>query len=402
MYNSVAIKDDIFLIGFNDRRTRLFENLWPMPDGVSYNCYVVRDEKCALIDTAHAAMGDILLSSVETILGDRKLDYLVINHMEPDHSGAICEIVSRYPEVKILGNKRTFDILASYFGSVADLQEVADGETLSLGKHTLQFHMTPWVHWPETMMTYETGEKMLFSGDAFGMFGAPDGGVFDDQVDFNARLEGEMRRYYSNIVAKYGTMVQKALTKISPLTVNMICPVHGFVWRENPAKVVGLYDKWSRCEGDPGAVMIVYGTLYGFTAQIADYIARLLAAEGVKDIRVYDSSKTHLSFLLSEAWRCGTLVLGSCAYNTQMFPAMDEFTRKLSFIGLKNRRLAFFGEYSWNGGGVRNLNAWYEAGKECYELVCAPVEIHGRPDDQKLAGCTELAKAVAAGIPKSK
>jgi flavorubredoxin len=398
MISKLKITDNIWWTGFNDRRTQLFENLWPLPHGVAYNSYVIVDEKCALIDTAHALAGADFLESLASILDGRRLDYLVVNHMEPDHSGEIGDVARLYPGVKIVGNKRTFSILEAYFGPSDNLVEVVDGDTLALGRHTLQFFLTPWVHWPETMMSFELTEGVLFSGDAFGSFGAIDGGVFDDQAVFDSLREEEMRRYYSNVVGKYSSFVQKALARLAGLPVKVVCPVHGLVWRGDPARVMGLYDRWSHYEAD-NAVVIVYGTLYGYTARMADHIARLLAAEGVRDVRVYDASKTHLSYIISEIWRCRGVIIGSCAYNAQMFPAIEALTSKIALIGVKQRLWGLFGTFSWNGGGVRNLAAFAQGAS--LKLASEPVEIQGAPTEEKLAPCAVLARAMAEALKKA-
>ncbi len=394
MQYSVKIGDGVHWLGTNDRRKALFENLWPLPDGVSYNSYLIVDEKSVLLDTIEMGTDGAYLTRIESLLEGRPLDYLVVNHMELDHAGEIATIVHRWPDVKIVGNSKTFNVLSAYYGTLTpNLHEVKDGDTLTIGKHTLKFVMTPMVHWPETMMTYEETEQILFSADAFGTFGTLDGGVLDSETRFEF-YEDEMRRYYSNIVGKYGQFVQKALVKLNGVPVKTICSLHGPVWRENAARVVGLYDKWSKCEADP-AVVVIYGSMYGNTARMADYIANRITAEGVRDIRAYDASKTHLSYLISEVWRCRAVVLGSCAYNLQMFPAMEALTREIEHYGLQNRKLAIFGTYSWSGGGVRNLRGFAE--RIGWETV-AEAEILGRPDETKYAACDALAKAVVESL----
>lgn len=395
MQYSVKIGEGIHWLGTNDRRKQLFENLWPLPCGVSYNSYLIADAKSALIDTIEMGTDGSYLDRIESLLEDRPLDYLVVNHMELDHAGEIATIVHRWPEVEVVGNAKTFKVLTAYFGSLkVNLKEIKDGETLSLGSHTLKFVMTPMVHWPETMMTYEENEKILFSGDAFGTFGTLDGGVLDSETRFEF-YEDEMRRYYSNIVGRYGSFVQKAIAKLADVPVKTICPLHGPVWRENVAKVIGLYDKWSRCEADD-AVVVIYGSMYGNTARMADYIAHKIAERGVRNIRVYDVSKTHISFLVSELWRCRAVVLGSCAYNTEMFPMMETLTREIEHYGLAGRKLALFGTYSWSGGGVRNLRSFAE--RIGWEMVCDPVDIIGRPDARKYVACDALAESIAVSM----
>ncbi|MCK7473961.1 MAG: FprA family A-type flavoprotein [Rhodopseudomonas palustris] len=258
-------------------RTHLFENLWPIPNGVSYNSFLIVDEKVALIDTLHSSTADDYLDKIEELIGkDRSIDYLIINHMEPDHSGAIKSIVEKYPTIQIIGNLKTFKILESYYGYQDKWKQVEDGEELSLGYHKLKFIMTSWVHWPETMMTYDLTDKILFSGDAFGSFGTLDGGIFDDEIEFDDYYLEDMRRYYSNIVGQYSNMVQKAFAKLNGVDIKMICSTHGPIWRSDVQKVISLYDKWSKYETENG-VVIIYGSMYGNTAKMADYIARKLS-----------------------------------------------------------------------------------------------------------------------------
>ena len=395
MQYSVEISKNVYWIGTNDRRKELFENLWPLPYGVSYNSYLIVDEKSVLMDTVELGTDSNFIERIEQLLGGAKLDYLVVNHMEPDHSGEIETIVRRYPDVRIIGNSKTFQILKSYWnGLEGNLMEVKDGDTLETGSHKLKFVLTPWVHWPETMMTYDESEQILFSGDAFGTFGTLDGGVLDKDVRFEY-YEDEMRRYYSNIVGKYGGMVQKALAKLAGVPVRTICSLHGPVWQENAAKVVGLYDKWSKGDADD-AVVVIYGSMYGNTAHMADYIANALSRNGVKDVRVYDVSKTHVSYLISEIWRCKGVLLGSCSYNTGMFPLMQHLCDEMIRYGLKNRLLGIFGTGSWVGGGVRTLKTF--AQESGWEQVAEPAEIIGRPESAKYSVCDPLAKAMAERI----
>lgn len=371
---------------------RAFRESLPLPFGVSYNSYVIADDKTALIDTIEMGTDGSYLSKLESVLGGRTLDYLVINHMEPNHSGEIATVVRRYPDVQIIGNNKTFNILRAYYGDLPGKPlEIKDGDTLDLGYHRLKFVMTPWVHWPETMMTYDQTDRILFSGDAFGTFGTLDGGVLDRDVRFEY-YENEMRRYYSNIVGKYGNMVQKALAKLAGTPVSTICSLHGPVWQENAAKVVGLYDKWSRCETDD-ALVVIYASMYGNAAHMADYIANMVSRYGVRDIKVYDISKTHLSYLISEIWRCRGVMLGSCAYNTEMFPMMELLCTEIEHYGVKDRLLGLFGSCSWSGGGVRNLKKFAE--NIGWDLVADPAEMLGCLTEDKYAACDALAKAMA-------
>lgn len=394
MYNKINVTEKIYYLGVNDRRKHLFENIWPLPRGVSYNSYLVCDEKTALLDTVEMCQGCDFVSWIDSLLEGRALDYLVINHMEPDHTGEIESIVRHFPDVKIVGNAKTFKVLEAYFGITTNLVEVKEGDSIDLGYHNLSFTMTPWLHWPETMMTYDTKQGVLFSGDAFGSFGTLDGGIFDDEID-TAHFEDEMLRYYSNIVGKYSSMVQKTFAKLKDLNITAICPLHGPVWRSNPSEVINLYDRWSRHEGQDG-VVIAYASMYGNTARIADYIARKLAEAGVKKIRVYDVSKTHMSFIIRDMWKYKGIILGSCAYNTEMFPLMESLTREVEHLGMKNKILGIFGSYSWNGGGVKKLCEFAE--RINWERAAEPCDIHGRPTAEKIAACDDIAKSMSEKI----
>lgn len=391
MHTIISIADNVNIIRVNDRRTHLFENLWPLPYGVSYNSYLIIDEKTALLDTVQFGSENTYVERIESLLDGRELNYLIINHMEPDHSGEIESVLLRWPGVQIVGNLQTRKILANYYTFPEEnFHEVADGDTLPLGKHTLQFHLTPWVHWPETMMTYETSEKILFSADAFGTFAAADGAIIDTEPSLDD-YESEMRRYYSNIVGKYNGMVQKALAKLAGLKVKTLCPLHGPVWRDKAKEVIALYDKWSRAEADNAAV-VIYGSMYNNTAHMADHIAETAAAGGVADIKVYDVSKTHLSYLISEIWRCKYVVLGSCSYNGGMFPLMEMLCSTMKSIGLKDRSLAIFGTGSWAGGGVRTLKIFAE--ESGWNMICDPVEILGRATPEKMERLDGIAQAI--------
>lgn len=391
MLNPLKVSGKIYWLGANDRKKHLFENIWPLPNGVAYNCYLIKDEKTALVDTIESGVAGDFVEKVESMLEGRSLDYLIINHMELDHSGEVKDILKRYPDVQIIGNSKTFKVVEAYWGNVGNLKQVEDGEELSLGHHKLKFVMTPWVHWPETMMTYDITEQVLFSGDAFGSFGTLDGGVFDDEIDFTY-YEEDMRRYFSNIVGKYANMVQKAFKKLEGVPVKSVCPVHGPVWRSNPEVVLGLYDKWSKMEAEDG-VVIIYASMYGNTELVADRIARKIAEQGVKKIRVHDVSKTHISTLINEIWRYKGVILGSCAYNSQMFPLMEQLTRELEHMGVKDRELGLFGSYSWNGGGVKSLKKFQE--DIGWNLVSEPVDVYGIPNEEKYALCDALALAMA-------
>lgn len=385
----IIVSNRVYYIGVNDRRKALFENNWPLPQGVAYNSYLISDNKSLLIDTLEFGSKDDYIDEIELILDGKPLDYLVVNHMEPDHSSMIGLLLRVFPSMKIIGNNKTFKILEAYYKLKPEqFLEVSDGDELDLGYHRLKFVMTPWVHWPETMMTYDMTDRMLFSCDAFGAFGTLDGGVFDDEVYFEARYEGEMLRYYSNIVGKYSNMVQKAIAKLVGVPVKFVCPSHGPVWRKDPMKVISLYGKWSKHESESG-VVIAFASMYGNTEKMADYIARLLAEKGEKNIIIHDVSKTHVSYILRDIWKYNSLILGSCAYNAGMHPMMAQLCHELEVAAPKNKRYSLFGSYSWSGGGLKMLESF--SSKMSWQLAEKPVEVLGIPDQDKMEGFISVA-----------
>ncbi|MFI3330803.1 MAG: FprA family A-type flavoprotein [Rikenellaceae bacterium] len=398
MKYTVKVSERVFRIGANDRRTHLFENLWPLPQGVAYNSYLIRDEKTVLLDTIESSSAQDFLNTLTDILRGKTLDYIIINHMELDHASQIGEVIKLFPEVKIIGNKFTAKVLGSYFPeAMANFMEIKDGDTLDLGHHKLQFYLTPMLHWPETMMSYDTTEGILFSGDAFGTFGAIRGGVLDKNTKLEF-FEDEMRRYYSNIVGKFSAMAQKAIARLkSTIEIKTICSLHGPIWQKYVGDVISLYDKWSRYESESG-VVICYGSMYGNTASMADYIAHRIAEQGVQDIVIHDVSKTHMSYIVSDIWKYKGVMLGSVAYNGDMFPAMANLCHELTHLGIKDKKLGLFGSYSWNGGGVRNLKKF--ADELAWEQVCEPCEIHGRTSKEKYAICDSMALAMAEAVKK--
>jgi len=388
----IIVSNKVYYIGVNDRKKNLFENNWPLPQGVAYNSYLINDTKSVLIDTLEFGSKDDYLSEIGEILEGRPLDYLVVNHMEPDHSSMIGIMLKFYPSMKIVGNNKTFKILEAYYGlAKSQFVEVIDGDVIDIGYHKLKFVMTPWVHWPETMMTYDVTDQMLFSCDAFGSFGTLDGGIFDDEINFEARFEDEMLRYYSNIVGKFSNMVQKAFAKLNGVPLKYICPSHGPVWRENPHKVFSLYDKWSKQVSIPG-VVIAYASMYGNTEKMADYVARLIAENGVKNIIIYDVSKTHISYIIRDIWKYSSVILGSCAYNSGMHPMMVQLCHELEVVSPKGKKYSLFGSYSWSGGGLKTLESFSE--KMSWDLVSQPVELIGIPDMKKMEGFSSIAEKI--------
>lgn len=355
----MKISDRIFYVGVNDEDKSLFEGLWPLPYGVSYNSYLVVDEKVALIDTVEHGFEEEFISNIEESIGDRKIDYLVVNHMEPDHSSLTAYMLERYPELMILANTKTVPMLKGYFG-VSDerIQVVAEGEIVSLGGCTLRFHMIPMVHWPETMVTWLEEEGTLFSGDAFGTFGAVDDVVVDGEDTFE-EYRDEMIRYYSNIVGKYGTPVQTALKKLAGLPVRRICSTHGPVWERSVSSVVALYDGLSRYETERG-VCIAYGSMYGNTAAAADALAMELEARGIPyaihDLACNNAGELGVSGALRDAFKYDTIVVGSPTYNNGIFPPVETFMKALASRLVRKRRFYAFGSYTWSGASVNQLN----------------------------------------------
>ena len=349
MYCTRKLTEQVTWVGGSDRRLALFENLFPVPHGVSYNSYVIMDEKTAVLDTADAAISRQFLENVLHTLGGRPLDYLVVNHMEPDHCANIEALALRFPGMKIVGNAKTFTFMKQFYDLPLEerMITVKEGDTLSLGSHTLHFYMAPMVHWPEVMVTYESSEKLLFSADAFGTFGAVNGNLFSDEVNFDRDWLDDARRYYGNIVGKYGLQVQAALKKLSALDIAMICPLHGPVWRENLDYLLGKYDKWSRYEPEEKAVAIFYASMYGDTENAADILAAGLAEGGVRNIAMYDVSSTHISYLISEVFRCSHLVLAAPTYNNGIYPAMANLLHDMKALMLQNRTVGLVENGSW-------------------------------------------------------
>lgn len=391
MYKQNEIANGVFYVGVNDRQKELFENLWPLPYGVSYNSYLLVDEKTALLDTVDASFAETFLKKISDALDGRTLDYLVVNHMEPDHAGSIRLLRQQYPDVQIVGNNKTFGMLAGYHGIADNLLEVKEGDSLSLGRHELRFYMAPMVHWPEVMVTYDATEKILFSADAFGTFGTLDGGVIDQEMNTDHYWE-EMMRYYSNIVGKYGSPVQRALQKLSGLEIETICSLHGPVWRTQKERTLALYDRLSRYEGEEG-VVIIYGSMYGNTEQMAEVIASALAANGVKNIVMHNASKSHASYMIKDVFKYKGVIIGSPTYSNQLFPEIDAILSKIQTREVKNRLFGYFGSFTWAGAAVKRLAAFGEEMK--WEVVGTPAEQKQAMKNDNYAACWALGEAMA-------
>ena len=392
----IEIANKVYYVGVNDRNKALFEGLWPLPYGVSYNSYLIDDEKVCLIDTVEVDFFVQFIENLREVLGDRQIDYLVINHMEPDHSGSLALLRKYYPDIQVIGNKKTFDMMAGFYGIKDNTIEMKNGEELSLGSHTLQFFMTPMIHWPETMMTLCKGDvSHLFTGDAFGCFGALNGGFIDQEIDTEwAWLE--MVRYYSNIVGKYGIPVQNALKKLAGIHIDYICSTHGPVWHKYVDKVISLYDHMSKYETDPGLV-ICYGTMYGNTERMAEQIARSASLAGVKDIRLYNVSKTHHSYILQDIFRFRGLSVGAPTYNAGLYHEMDVLLQEVANRDIKHHLIGWFGSYSWASKAVAAIGEWNE-NRLHFEKVGEPVEMKQALTPEIKAECTRLGREMAARL----
>lgn len=389
------LTDNIYYIGVNDRTTALFEGLWPLPAGVSYNSYLIDDEKTAVIDCVGPEFFEEHLTNMRSVLGNRTVDYIVVNHMEPDHSGALALFRQFYPQARIVGNKKTISMLEGYYGiDGADCIAVADGTTLELGRHTLSFHLTPMVHWPETMVTYDSTSGTLFSGDAFGCFGALNGTVLDTETDIEPYFP-EMRRYYSNIVGKYATPVQNALKKLAAINIKMICPTHGPVWTEAAGRVIAEYDRMSRYEAEEGAV-VVYASMYGNTRQMAEEVARGLSEAGIRKIVVHDAARTPLSFILSDIFTYKGLAIGATTYNGDVNPAVKAVLEAVKLREVKHRAMAAFGSFTWAGKAAKTISDF--ADNMGYTQPAPAVEMKQGFNPAAAESCRTLGKALGEAI----
>lgn len=359
MQNIRQINPDLYYVGASDRRLALFENVYPVPRGVSYNSYLLLDEKTVLLDTADAAVAEQFFENVEAALAGRQLDYLVVNHMEPDHCALIDDLLLRHPEVTVVTNAKAAQMIEQFFGQKpAQLLTVKEGDQLATGRHTLTFVMAPMVHWPEAMVTYDMLDKVLFSADAFGTFGALNGNIYADEVNFDRDWLDEARRYYINIVGKYGMQVQALLKKAAAIDIQMICPLHGPVWRENLGYFIDKYVTWSSYQPEEHGVVVIYGSIYGHTAAAAEKMAAALAERGIKGIAMYDASHTDVSLLLSECFRFSHIVLASSTYNAGIFTPMENLLHDLKAHSWQNRTVAIIENGTWaaqSGKAMRTL-----------------------------------------------
>lgn len=349
MHSTRKIKEDLIYVGGSDRRLSRFENLFPIPKGVSYNSYVLLDEKTVLFDTADESISRQYIENVVHALNGRPLDYMVVQHMEPDHCAMIDDMLRRYPEAKMVCSAKAVGMFAQFYGTdvAARALVVKEGDKLSTGEHTLHFVMAPMVHWPEVMVTYDEKDKILFSADAFGTFGALAGNIFNDEITFDTTWMNDARRYYTNIVGKYGVQVQALLKKAASLDIEMICPLHGPIWRKDLGLLLEKYQKWSTYEPEDKTVMIAYATMYGNTENAANVLAGMLADKGVKNIAMYDVSETDVSELVAESFRCSHLVLAAPTYNSRIQPKMEAYLSDIKALNLQNRTVAVIDNGTW-------------------------------------------------------
>ena len=365
MQNIQTITSDLTYVGVSDRRTALFENTYPIPRGVSYNSYLLLDEKTVLLDTADGAVSEQFFENVTAALGNRVLDYLVVNHMEPDHAALIAPLMLRYSQVTIITTAKAAQMMEQFFGSKpTNLQIVKEGDTLTTGRHTLMFTMAPMVHWPEVMMTYDQTDKVLFSADAFGTFGALSGNLYADEVNFEQEWLSDARRYYINIVGKYGQPVQTVLKKAAMLDIKIICPLHGPVWRSNLEYFIGKHDVWSKYEPEDKGVVIIYGSIYGHTESAALRLGTLLSQRGVKGIKAYDASRTPISELVAECFRASHVVLASSTYNNGIFTPIENLLADLKAHDWKKRTVALIENGTWAATSGKLMRAALEEMKE--------------------------------------
>ena len=401
MQNIRNITDKIFWVGASDRRLHLFENMFPVPDGVAYNSYVILDEKTAIMDTADSSVTRQYLENLTAALGGRQPDYLVVNHMEPDHCADIAELARLYPSMQIVGNQKTFGLMNQFYNMDLEGRTVVvkEGDVLDLGEHKLTFVMAPMVHWPETMMTYESTHKILFSADAFGSFGALDGAVFNDENLDPHGLHSEMRRYYSNIVGKYGMQVQAVLKKAAGLEISMICPLHGPIWREDLGWLLDKYQKWSSYTPEENTVAIFYGSMYGNTAEAADLLAGKLTAAGVKGVTVRDVSKTDVSYLISDVFRASHLVLAAPTYNNGLYPKMANFIEDMKALNVQNRTVSIIENGSWAPQSGKIMRAMLGEMKDMTVLEKSLTVRSALKEDQ-LAVLDEMTAEILASLNK--
>ena len=399
MHSTRKVKDDLIYVGGSDRRLSRFENLFPIPKGVSYNSYVLLDEKTVLFDTADESISRQYIENVVHALNGRPLDYMIVQHMEPDHCAMIDDMLRRYPEAKMVCSVKAVGMFAQFYGTdvAARALVVKEGDKLSTGEHTLHFVMAPMVHWPEVMVTYDEKDKILFSADAFGTFGALAGNIFDDEITFDTVWMNDARRYYTNIVGKYGVQVQALLKKAASLDIEMICPLHGPIWRKDLGLLLEKYQKWSTYEPEDKTVMIAYATMYGNTENAANVLAGMLADKGVKNIAMYDVSETDVSELVAESFRCSHLVLAAPTYNSGIQPKMEAYLSDIKALNLQNRTVAVIDNGTWAATAGKQMIGMLE-GMKNMTILENPISIKSALAENQLGALEALADELAKQV----
>ena len=399
MHSTRKVKDDLIYVGGSDRRLSRFENLFPIPKGVSYNSYVLLDEKTVLFDTADESISRQYIENVVHALNGRPLDYMVVQHMEPDHCAMIDDMLRRYPEAKMVCSAKAVGMFAQFYGTdvAARALVVKEGDKLSTGEHTLHFVMAPMVHWPEVMVTYDEKDKILFSADAFGTFGALAGNIFNDEITFDTTWMNDARRYYTNIVGKYGVQVQALLKKAASLDIEMICPLHGPIWRKDLGLLLEKYQQWSTYEPEDKTVMIAYATMYGNTENAANVLAGMLADKGVKNIAMYDVSETDVSELVAESFRCSHLVLAAPTYNSGIQPKMEAYLSDIKALNLQNRTVAVIDNGTWAATAGKQMIGMLE-GMKNMTILENPISIKSALAENQLGALEALADELAMQV----
>lgn len=393
MHNTRKINDDIYYLGASDRRIELFENVYPVSQGMSYNSYLITDEKTCLMDSVDESVRGQFLENLQYALNGRNLDYMVVQHMEPDHCSIVPELFRMYPDMKLVASLQAFKMMENFYSLQTEERRlvVKEGDTLKLGKHTLKFIAAPMVHWPEVLMTYDVTDKILFSADAFGSFGAMSGNIFADEIDWDKDFKDEARRYYVNIVGKYGLQTQNVLKKASTLDIQMICPLHAHIWRKDLSTIISLYDTWSKYEAEKDSVVIFYGSIYGNTQNAAEILAMQLAENGIENVEVFDTSKTHVSFLVSKAFEYKTLVFAAATYNAEIFDTVQNLITELKNHNLSNRRIGLIENGSWAPVAASKMKAQLETFKNM-EVIEPVVKVVSSVTDKNVEELSVLAK----------
>lgn len=393
MHNTRKINDDIYYLGASDRRIELFENVYPVSQGMSYNSYLITDEKTCLMDSVDESVRGQFLENLKYALNGKNLDYMVVQHMEPDHCSIVPELFRMYPDMKLVASLQAFKMMENFYSLQTEERRlvVKEGDTLKLGKHTLKFIAAPMVHWPEVLMTYDVTDKILFSADAFGSFGAMSGNIFADEIDWDKDFKDEARRYYVNIVGKYGLQTQNVLKKASTLDIQMVCPLHAHIWRKDLSTIISLYDTWSKYEAEKDSVVIFYGSIYGNTQNAAEILAMQLAENGIENVEVFDTSKTHVSFLVSKAFEYKTLVFAAATYNAEIFDTVQNLITELKNHNLSNRRIGLIENGSWAPVAASKMKAQLETFKNM-EVIEPVVKVVSSVTDKNVEELSVLAK----------